>query len=532
MIALTGRIEEGMKFADLHLHTNLSHDGTQSPEQLIDMAEATGYLSEIAITDHGVIEGAWRARWHAKKKDYRVKVITGQEITTTHGDMIGLYLQRPIRDGLRPRETAKRIHHQGGLVYIPHPFFKMFNASGFGIRGCEMLLDMDIVDVWEGFNAGMASWRNRLLTQNNDRALNFYLDNPDRLGALAAASDGHGYMPGWAFTGYHGDLRQALEERKTIPARLDEAEEDRLVRLAMMYYNTEEVDKVNKIRARHKLPLYGTNKQIEVLMAKARRQVQVDDLVEILSSEELDVFERKLKRQKDGKWDATNWAASRLAAKLGYQIFHPEKPLKELVIDNQKQDGQAKTGAPYVKDYEDLFCSLTHWGEYGAAVVATHLVGIDISGLRPSARNDDPMMLSSVLLRVASYGEMPLQDIIKETWEDSVTRIWSFKEATYKGPRTSKFGKTAIPEYISGTPDSRNAFRVRITDRFPHDYWWANVIKIEDGIHLAVAFPQNCVPNGYTNRFGEEVELKDVLKPVVGLPPKIADAFEVSSLHT
>ena len=46
----------------------------------------------------------------------------GEEVKSSDGDIIGLFLEEEIPKGLPPMETVKRIKDQGGLVSIPHPF--------------------------------------------------------------------------------------------------------------------------------------------------------------------------------------------------------------------------------------------------------------------------------------------------------------------------------------------------------------------------------------------------------------------------
>jgi phosphopantetheinyl transferase (holo-ACP synthase) len=537
MVPLLGEIQPGMKFADLHLHTNLS-DGKLASEQLVEMAEKSGYLSAIAITDHGTLESGIRASQYARQKGYKVQVIWGQEITTTQGDIISLFFSpignrgrivEPIKDHLSPRETVKRIKGQGGLVYIPHPFLKMFGLSGFGEKGSQKLLEIGNIDAWEVFNAGMEYWKNPRLSQNNIRALEFYQEHSDQLGAPIAGSDGHGYMPGWAFIGYQGDLRQAILEKRTVPIRLDEVEEERLTRMAMIYHNQEEIGKVNRIRKRHKLPLYGARQPIEVVLAKAKNYVSSSEVSTFLSPEELIKFHKKLRPGKPN-WEASNWAAARLAAKLAYQQYYPGESLPDLVIENQKREGSISSGPPWARKHPNLFASLTHWGQYGAAVVAPHPVGIDISGLRPVKIHEDPMKLMNLLNEISSDDEMELWKVQEDT-KDLITRLWSVKEAGWKGPQKDGVRRNAAPLNLSGLIDSPNAFRIEIRDSFPHDYWMAHVLKLEPGIHMAVAYPQNHVPNAYTDMFKGNVEVSDVLKPVTNLPSKIPKAFEVSSLH-
>lgn len=46
----------------------------------------------------------------------------GEEISSRDGEIIGLFLERAIPRDLSAAETIERIHDQGGLVSIPHPF--------------------------------------------------------------------------------------------------------------------------------------------------------------------------------------------------------------------------------------------------------------------------------------------------------------------------------------------------------------------------------------------------------------------------
>lgn len=74
-------------------------------------------LHALAITDHDTIEGA-----RAFQKLSSGIVIIGEEVSTTDGDLIGLFLHERIPPKLSAQETAERIKTQGGLVYVPHAF--------------------------------------------------------------------------------------------------------------------------------------------------------------------------------------------------------------------------------------------------------------------------------------------------------------------------------------------------------------------------------------------------------------------------
>ncbi len=49
-----------------------------------------------------------------------VSVIVSQEIATSEGTLVGLYLSEPVADGLTAKDTVDAIHAQGGLALAPH----------------------------------------------------------------------------------------------------------------------------------------------------------------------------------------------------------------------------------------------------------------------------------------------------------------------------------------------------------------------------------------------------------------------------
>src|SRR5439155_18376916 len=51
-----------------------------------------------------------------------LRVIVGEEVSSRDGEIIGLFLEKPIPRDLSAEETIARIHDQGGLVSVPHPF--------------------------------------------------------------------------------------------------------------------------------------------------------------------------------------------------------------------------------------------------------------------------------------------------------------------------------------------------------------------------------------------------------------------------
>lgn len=129
---------------DFHTHSTASPDGGLTQEQY-DHALSSGLLDCVAITDHNRIDNAVALRRALGES----RVIVGEEIMTTKGEIIGLFLEKPVLAGLSPAATVRAIKEQGGLVYVPHPFENV--RHGLQRRTLEAIADLvDIVEVHNG----------------------------------------------------------------------------------------------------------------------------------------------------------------------------------------------------------------------------------------------------------------------------------------------------------------------------------------------------------------------------------------------
>ncbi|HHS97784.1 MAG TPA: PHP domain-containing protein [Chloroflexi bacterium] len=128
---------------DLHTHTVYSRDGLTSLETFLRACRRKG-LDRVAVTDHNTIEGALQL----KEMDPE-RIIVGQEIYTTRGELIAYFLRRPIPAGLSPEESIDRVHEQGGVVGISHPLDRLRREA---MRRATFDL-LDRIDFLEGFNA-------------------------------------------------------------------------------------------------------------------------------------------------------------------------------------------------------------------------------------------------------------------------------------------------------------------------------------------------------------------------------------------
>ncbi len=129
---------------DMHVHTCYSKDATLSLETIMESCEQRG-LDGVAITDHNTIAGAL-----ALKEIAPFLVIVGEEIETTKGEILGLFLKEEIPGGLMPEEAMARIREQGGSVGVSHPLDRLRRSA---MRQVALLDILDELDFLEGFNS-------------------------------------------------------------------------------------------------------------------------------------------------------------------------------------------------------------------------------------------------------------------------------------------------------------------------------------------------------------------------------------------
>ncbi len=146
--------------ADLHMHTDHSHDCAVPVPALLDHAESIG-LGAIAITDHNVFSGAQEALELARGRE--LIVIPGEEVKTDSGEVIGLFLDQEIPRGMSMGDTIAAIREQEGVVYLPHPFDRLHTIPD----ATTLHRHLAEIDVFEVFNARL------LFEAMNDEALRF-----------------------------------------------------------------------------------------------------------------------------------------------------------------------------------------------------------------------------------------------------------------------------------------------------------------------------------------------------------------------
>ncbi|MEP7360008.1 MAG: PHP domain-containing protein [Chloroflexota bacterium] len=206
--------------ADLHSHTSASFDSLSRPADVARVAAERG-LTHLAITDHDRIDGALAAR---DKAPDGLAIIVGQEVRTSAGDLIALFVEKPIPPGMAPVDAAKMVRDQGGAVGLAHPYDRF--RAGAGRPGwkdelTQLLPLLDYIEVWNS----------RLMVgDGNRRAAD--LAHANGLAGVAV-SDAHTLLEvGVSYTIFDGPLGSADELRAALSgAQLVTSHGSRLVRL-------------------------------------------------------------------------------------------------------------------------------------------------------------------------------------------------------------------------------------------------------------------------------------------------------------
>lgn len=104
---------DGRILGDLAVHPS----PTMTPREIVDAATARGLGAVAVIGDAGPEAGLEAARLAPA----HLVVIPGQQVRTSDGALVGLFLRVAVPNGLGLEESVARIREQGGLVMAPHP---------------------------------------------------------------------------------------------------------------------------------------------------------------------------------------------------------------------------------------------------------------------------------------------------------------------------------------------------------------------------------------------------------------------------
>ncbi len=133
--------------ADFHIHSKFSGDSITTLEQIIRACERKK-ITCMALSDHGTIEGALRLKELAPP----FYVVVSEEILTTRGEIMGMFLSETVPSGFSLEESIKRIKDQGGLFCAQHPFDRIRPDSLKADVMDEIARQIDVVEVFNARN--------------------------------------------------------------------------------------------------------------------------------------------------------------------------------------------------------------------------------------------------------------------------------------------------------------------------------------------------------------------------------------------
>lgn len=163
---------------DLHCHTEVSHDCRTRLRDIPGWMLRTN-TRVIAVTDHDQQRGGPELQQIIRDLglEDRLSVIPGEEVTTSEGELIGLFLSERIPPRLTPEETVREIKAQGGLVMLQHGFDPLKRYRLRPEATARIAADIDIVEIfnsrlsrhhWNGVAAQWARERNLPVCAGSD----------------------------------------------------------------------------------------------------------------------------------------------------------------------------------------------------------------------------------------------------------------------------------------------------------------------------------------------------------------------------
>lgn len=145
---------------DPHIHSRYSKDSNTRIEDIISEA-AKKNLDIIAISDHDTVEGSKAAQGYSSD----VLVIPSIEVSCRDGHVLGFGCTEVVEKGLSPEETIDKIHDQGGIAIVPHPY--CFYRHGLIDKVGEKL-DFDAIEVKNArFILGYCNHKAKMLSKKN-----------------------------------------------------------------------------------------------------------------------------------------------------------------------------------------------------------------------------------------------------------------------------------------------------------------------------------------------------------------------------
>jgi len=127
---------------EFHCHTIFSKDSLVQPQALVNSVRRKG-IDRVVVTDHNTIAGARAAQALDPER-----VIVGEEIMTTRGEILAAFVSEEIPKGLTPQETIRRLKDQGAFISVSHPFDRLRKGGWKEADLLEILPEVDAIEVY------------------------------------------------------------------------------------------------------------------------------------------------------------------------------------------------------------------------------------------------------------------------------------------------------------------------------------------------------------------------------------------------
>src|SRR5512147_408958 len=127
---------------EFHCHTHVSKDSLMQPRVLVETCRRKG-IDRVVVTDHNTITGARAAQVLDPER-----VIVGEEIMTTRGEILAAFVSEEIPRGLTPQETIQRLRDQGAFISVSHPFDSLRSGGWHEPHLLEILPYVDAIEVY------------------------------------------------------------------------------------------------------------------------------------------------------------------------------------------------------------------------------------------------------------------------------------------------------------------------------------------------------------------------------------------------
>lgn len=129
---------------ETHSHTHYSKDSLTTMSKMVKQCQRRE-IDRIFITDHNTAEGA--LRWAKAEPEL---FIPGEEIMTTQGEILALFVKETVPPFLSPVETINRLRDQGAFISVSHPFDRLRKGAW---RRPDLDQIIELVDAIEICNA-------------------------------------------------------------------------------------------------------------------------------------------------------------------------------------------------------------------------------------------------------------------------------------------------------------------------------------------------------------------------------------------